>query len=320
MQSQLKTVVLGTGGTIAGTADAVDDNVGYAAAQLGAAQLVAAVPPLTGMPLVVEQVAQLDSKDMDYATWHRLARRVAHWLAQDDVSGVVITHGTDTLEETAYFLQRLLAPGKPVVMTAAMRPATALASDGRQNLLDAVHVARHQGARGVVAVLSGDVHSAWDVRKAHAYGVHAFSSGDAGVIAHVEEGRLRIFRDWPVGAALGLDAWPSDHWPCVHIVTSTAGADALLVEAALAHGVDGLVVAGTGNGTLHHALESALRRAHEAGVPVLRTSRCGQGALIERHPGDLPGAGALTPVQARVELLLRLAAQGQGGVRPGEGR
>jgi len=181
MQSKCETVVvLGTGGTIAGTAARATDNVGYAAARLGVAQLVRAVPALAGWPLEAEQVAQVDSKDMDHATWRALALRCAHHLARADIAGLVVTHGTDTLEETAWFLQRVLAPAKPVVLTAAMRPATALLADGPQNLLDAVTVASWPGARGVVAVLAGRVHGARDVRKVHTYRVDAFASGDAG--------------------------------------------------------------------------------------------------------------------------------------------
>src|SRR5438067_359079 len=162
MQNIAKVVVLGTGGTIAGTASDASDNVGYTAGQLSVAHLVRAVPALADVPIECEQVAQLDSKDMSHAVWRLLARRCAHHLGRDDVAGVVVTHGTDTLEETAWFLQRVLAPAKPIVMTAAMRPATALQSDGPQNLLDAVMVARTPGARGVAVVLAGRVHGARD--------------------------------------------------------------------------------------------------------------------------------------------------------------
>ena len=153
-------VILGTGGTIAGQAADAADNVGYKAGQLAVEQLIQAVPSLRNYPLECEQVAQLDSKDMDFATWQRLARAVARHLARPEVQGLVITHGTDTLEETAFFLQRLLAPTKPVVLTAAMRPATALQPDGPQNLLDAVRVASLPSARGVLTVLAGKVFAA----------------------------------------------------------------------------------------------------------------------------------------------------------------
>ena len=127
-------VVLATGGTIASRAADALDNVGYRSAQLGVDDLLRVLPG--GVPLAVEgeQVAQLDSKDMDHATWQQLLRRVAHHLARPQVQGLVITHGTDTLEETAWLLQRVLAPRKPVVLTAAMRPATSLQADGPQNL------------------------------------------------------------------------------------------------------------------------------------------------------------------------------------------
>jgi L-asparaginase len=306
-----RTVILGTGGTIAGTADDPADNVGYRAAQIGVAQLVAAVPALAGLDLEAEQVAQLDSKDMDHATWQRLAQRVAHHLARDEVSGIVITHGTDTLEETAYFLHRVLAPAKPVVLTAAMRPATALLSDGPQNLFDAVCVARDTTARGVVAVLAGKMHSAIDVRKVHPYRLDAFGSGDAGPLGFVEEGAPWWVRACPAGSALGLAMIAADPqaWPRVEIVLSHAGAGAAVVEALRASGTRGIVVAGTGNGSVHHRLEAALREAQEAGIGVVRCTRCAATRTVGPASGAetaLRSAGALSPVAARIELLLEL--------------
>ena len=311
MQNKASTVViLGTGGTIAGTAASAADNVGYTAAQLGVASLVAAVPALAGQAIEAEQVAQLDSKDMDFATWQRLAQRVAFHLARADVAGIVITHGTDTLEETAWFLQRVLAPAKPVVLTAAMRPATSLQTDGPQNMLDAVAVARHPAARGVVAVLAGAVHAAAHVRKARNYRVDAFGSGDAGPVAWVEEGLLRVVGAWPTGDGLGLAVVvaPVATWPRVEIVMNHAGADGAIVQALVGLGARGIVAAGTGNGTLHHALEAALRAAQGQGVRVLRTTRCAEGAVVGEPAGALPSAGALSPVKARIELLLALLA------------
>jgi len=311
MQNKASTVVvLGTGGTIAGMAKSAADNVGYIAAQLGVANLIDAVPALAGQSLEAEQVAQLDSKDMDHATWQRLVQRVAFHLQRADVAGVVITHGTDTLEETAYFLHRVLAPTKPVVLTAAMRPATSLLADGPQNLVDAVGVARHAQAHGVLAVLGGAVHRAADVRKHHSYRLDGFGSGDAGVVAWVEEGALRIVGPWPQGDALGLDAIarPTAEWPRVEILISHAGADGATVPALMALGARGIVLAGTGNGTLHHTLLDALLDAQRRGVRVLRCTRCAEGAVVGQTEGALPSAGALSPVKARVELLLELLA------------
>jgi L-asparaginase len=230
-------------------------------------------------------------------------------LARPEVAGVVITHGTDTLEETAYFLQRVLAPAKPVVLTAAMRPATALQTDGPQNLLDAVTVAAEVAACGVLVVFAGVVHSAEQLRKVHSYRVDAFASVDGARQGVVEEGRVRWFGLPTRSAGLGLARVrrAAADWPRVQIVLNHVGADAAVVEALLAQGVDGLVVAGTGNGTLSNALETALRRAQQRGVRVLRSTRCDAGPVMPSEDG-LPSAGALSPVKARIELLLDLLA------------
>ena len=305
-----KVVVLATGGTLAGTAADPGDNVGYRAAQLGIEELLGAIPALRGLPLQAEQVAQIDSKDMSFEIWRALALRCAHWVAQDDVQGLVITHGTDTLEETAFFLQSVLAPAKPVVLTCAMRPATSLLADGPQNIVDAVAVASTPGARGVVAVCAGTIHGAFDVAKQHSYRLDAFSSGDAGAIGHVEEGRVRLLRDWPASVAgwpLVPDTLPAAAgWPRVEIVMSHAGAGRALVDALMAQGVDGLVVAATGNGTVHQELEAALQQAQSRGIRVVRATRCAQGRILANSNDSLPDAGALSPVKARIALMLEL--------------
>lgn len=308
-------VILGTGGTIAGRAVSACDNIGYTAAQVGIDQLVAAIPAVAQAgPVLIEQVAQIDSKDMSFTVWAQLAGRVNHFLARPDVQGIVITHGTDTLEETAYFLQRVCQPCKPVVLTCAMRPATALAPDGPQNLLDALSVARQPGAKGVVAVCAGTIHSARDVQKVHTYQLDAFSSGDAGPVGYVEEGVLRLLRNWPlanegreqVGIKNIADLASLTEWPHVEIVMNYASASGVVVEALLTQGVKGLVVAATGNGTLHHALEAALLKAQAAGIKVVRATRCLNGRVLPK-PGDtLPDSNGLSPVKARVDLMLRL--------------
>ncbi|NMM05058.1 asparaginase [Polaromonas sp.] len=314
-------VILGTGGTIAGRAANASDNLGYTAGQVGISELLATLPvPPGAEPVISEQVAQIDSKDMSFAVWATLAGRVSHFLAQPDVQGIVITHGTDTLEETAYFLQLACNPAKPVVVTCAMRPATALAPDGPQNLLDAMAVARHADAKGVVAVCAGTIHSALDIQKVHTYQLDAFSSGDAGPLGYVEEGIVRLVKNWPLaneGRASSaikniVELASLAEWPRVEIVMNYAGASGTVVEALLAQGVQGLVVAGTGNGSLHHALEAALLKAQVAGVPVLRSTRCLNGRVLPK-PGDgIPDSKGLTPVKARVALILRLLSAGQG--------
>ncbi len=293
------TVVLGTGGTIAGTAASA---TGYRAAQLGVQALVKAVPALDGLALEAAQVAQIDSKDMGPAVWRQLAHDAAAALARPEVGGVVITHGTDTLEETACFLHRVLAPSKPLVLTAAMRPATSLQADGPQNLLDAVTLAREPGARGVMVVLAGHVFAAEGLRKVDAWRLDAFEGFE---VARLENGRVRPLAPWPEGVALGLEAVaaPAEQWPRVAWLTSHAGFDGALVDAVVAAGFDGLVVAGTGNGTLHHELEAALERARHAGLEVRLTTRCASGRLVDGPPDQPVGAA-----QARVALMLEMLA------------
>jgi L-asparaginase len=310
-------VILGMGGTIAGRSVCVSDNIGYTAAQVHVAELVAAIPALADNgPLMTEQVAQIDSKDMSFSVWVQLARRVNHFLAQPDVQGILITHGTDTLEETAYFLHRVCQPTKPVVLTCAMRPATALVPDGPQNLLDALTVARQAEAKGVSVVCAGTIHSALDVQKIHTYKLDAFSSGDAGPMGYVEEGYVRLLRNWPqahdqqsqVAIKNISNRLGSLEWPQVEIIMNYAGANGAVVEALVAQGVQGLVVAATGNGTLHHALEAALLKVQAAGIKVVRATRCLNGRVLPKPDDRLPDSNGLSPVKARVELMLHLLA------------
>ncbi len=311
-----KIVILGTGGTIAGKGAGALDHTGYTAAQVGVQDLLADLPGWGAsalQKLVMEQVAQVDSKNMGFAIWTRLAERVAHHLADPAVRGIVITHGTDTLEETAYWLQALLAPAKPVVLTCAMRPATALVPDGPQNLLDALAVVEVEGAMGVTAVCAGTLHSAFDVQKVHPYRLDAFDSGDAGPLGFVEEGRVRLLRAWPGDASTapsGQAAWlPSQVvvWPRVEIVTSCVGVDGQTVQSLVRGGAQGIVVATTGNGTVHQDLEAALRLAMKSqGLKVLRATRCSQGRVLPGASDALPAAPGLTPVKARVALMLQL--------------
>lgn len=324
-------VVLATGGTIAGEADAATDNVAYVSARRGVQDLLAAVPALQGRSVDAEQIAQVDSKDMSHALWSRLARRAAVHLARSEVAGLVVTHGTDTAEETGWLLHRVLAPWlrrKPLVLTAAMRPATSLLSDGPQNLLDAVTVASSPGAAGALLVMGGRVWAAAEARKVQPWQLDAFDAAEAGPVALVREGRVTRLRDWPCDAGAAAprpEELPTEEadWPWVEIVASHAGADGRAVRrlvgpapagrrASVTAGVQGLVVAGTGNGTVHEALAAALREARATGVALLRATRCIGGAIVDAASGgaagECPSAGSLTPAQARVELMLQLLA------------
>lgn len=304
-------VILATGGTIAGRAASRTDTTGYVAGAVGIEALLAGVPELADFALEHEAVAAIDSKDMDAATWQRLAARVAAHLARDEVAGVVVTHGTDTVEETAWFLQRVLAPSKPVVLTAAMRPSTAVSADGPANLLDAVSLAQRgdAGVRGVLLCFGGAVFAPRGLRKLHTLQTQAFGTNDAGPVARLDGGALRVFRDWPSGEALGLEAIaaPAEAWPRVEIVLNHAGADGAMVDAAVASGARGLVVAGTGHGTISSRLAAALERARASGVRVMRASRCAFGPVLPASGEDADQvSGELSAAQARVELQLRL--------------
>lgn len=323
-----KLVFLGMGGTIAGTAASAADNVGYRAAQVGVDQLLKAIPTLEtalgGHELVSEQVAQVDSKDMEFAHWSALALRACHHLAQPDVSGVVITHGTDTIEETAFFLSQVLPAAwlrsKPVVMACAMRPASSLSPDGPRNVLDATALACTAGARGVMVVCAGTIHSARHVQKVHPYRLDAFDSGDAGPMGYVEEGVVRLTHPWPytqdIRSPFNLEKMAQMAWPRVEIVTSYVGASGAFVRALCSAPqggegqVCGLVVAGTGNGTIHFELDAALREVQASGVKVVRSTRCAWGQVVPPSmPGDaFPHSEGLPPVKARIALMLDLLA------------
>lgn len=314
-------VVLGTGGTIAGRAASTADNIGYTAGVVTVDELLSAVPGLSGSgPVWSEQLAQLDSKDMNFELWRQLATRVDQLLQRDEVCAVVVTHGTDTLEETAFFLSRVCRSVKPVVLTCAMRPASALMPDGPQNILDAVSVARWPGATGVMVCCAGRIHAAAEVQKIHSYRLDAFDSGDAGPIGLIVEGQLKLMRNWPVAhtdrahtAIKNIANVLPSNWPRVEIVLNYAGASGAIVEALVAQGVRGLVAAATGNGTLHRDLEEALRTAQAAGVQVVRATRCSGGGIVSRPDDQFESAGNLTPVKARIEMMLELMASDEIG-------
>ncbi|MCP3721692.1 asparaginase [Paraburkholderia sp. CNPSo 3272] len=308
--------VLATGGTIAGSAADAANTAGYQAGVIGVAQLLAAVPGLDAIARIhAEQVASIDSKDMSLALWSTLAQRVNELLASDEVDGVVITHGTDTLEETAYLLHLTVKSAKPCILTAAMRPATALSADGPLNLLNAVTLAAGEAAagQGVLVAFNNRVHCARDVAKISTYAVDAFQSPEIGALGWVQDGRVefqrRALRPHTVDAPFTASA----QWPQVEIVMSYAGVSRAAVEALVAAGVDGLVVAGTGNGSIHGALQQSLAEAAGKGVAVVRASRVGSGHVMHNGAAkdDTLGfvsSGTLSPYKARVLLLLALAA------------
>ena len=318
---QSKLVILGTGGTIAGRADSQSQGVGYKAGQITVQSLLDAVPDLEQQalgPVQTQQIAQVDSKDMDWPVWCALLRACVQALEDADTRAVVITHGTDTLEETAWLLHSLLPATKPIVLTCAMRPATALLADGPQNLRDAVTVAASGGRTGVWVVAGGEVHAAAQVQKVHPYRLQAMRSMEGGPQALVEEGRVR----WlvPDGASARAvvpvptlsDLLALDELPWVEVVFSGALARASGVDALVAAGVRGIVVAGTGNATVHEGMEAALQRASDKGVWIWRGTRCAEGLPVASGLGANPAEADLAqlPVaKARIAMMLALAAQ-----------
>ena len=324
---QSKLVILGTGGTIAGRADSQSQGVGYKAGQITVQSLLEAVPDLEQQalgPVQTQQIAQVDSKDMDWPVWRALLRACTQALEDADTRAVVITHGTDTLEETAWLLHSLLPATKPIVLTCAMRPATALLADGPQNLRDAVTVAASGGRSGVWVVAGGEVHAAAQVQKVHPYRLQAMRSVEGGPQALVEEGRVRwLVPDAPsspaapstgamVPATMSSDLLALDELPWVEVVFSGALARASGVDALVAAGVRGIVVAGTGNATVHEGMEAALQRARDRGVWIWRGTRCAEGLPVASGLGTNPAEADLAqlPVaKARIAMMLALAAQ-----------
>ncbi|KAA3654093.1 MAG: asparaginase [Proteobacteria bacterium] len=304
--------LLTTGGTIAGQAASAADTVGYTAGTLDPAALVAAVPGLDALAeLRCEAVFSIDSKDMTPAHWLHLRERVEHHLAQADCNGVVITHGTDTLEETAFFLHLTCPPGKPVVMTAAMRPATALSADGPMNLYQAVAVAAHPGSadQGVLVVVNGQIFAGADIVKTDTEALDAIAAPGRGPLGAT--GPIRFFHPPAIDHAGSVAASALaglGELPRVDILYVAAGSAPDLLAAAVRAGARGLVLALPGNGSLPQAWQDAVAQARTAGVAVVRSTRTGHGRVAHAADRSLPPAsGELNPAKARIALMLALA-------------
>lgn len=305
--------LLATGGTIAGKDRA---GHGYVSAAMPAEELLATVPELAVLArLEAEQVLSIGSQDMDGESWRKLARRAQQKLDEPGVAGLVITHGTDTMEETAYFLNLVLRTAKPVVLVGAMRPATALSADGPMNLYNAVAVAAdaRAGGRGVLVVANDEVHFAREVTKTNTTQVGTFKSSNRGLAGTVNHGRLHFYGppERPHTAASGFAPLAADDFPRVDIIAGYAGQTREAVDAAVRAGARGLVLAGVGAGNLPKAVLAACAGAARAGVAVVRGSRTG-GGVVERNievDDDALGliaAGELNPAKARVLLMLGL--------------
>jgi len=310
-----RVTLLSTGGTIAGQAH--DAGSGYQPAVLGPQTLMEAVPQLARVAHVTaEQFASIGSPNMSASLWIGLAQRIIALFARDQADGVVITHGTDTLEETAYFLSLVLPAGRPVVLVGAMRPAGVPGADGPANLWHAVALAASPQAagHGPLVVMNEQVYSARDVQKVSASGVATFAAPNAGRLGEVFGDHVLLRAAQHAG---NNGAWfkvPDDskRLPRVDILYAYAGQPADLIEAVLAQGARGVVLAGVGAGNAPDAVLAALRRGAEQGVAVVRASRIGCGYVgchgeIDDEACGFIAAGNLPPAKARILLMLALA-------------
>ena len=282
---------------------------------LGGDALLAAVPKLQDLAAIdVEQVANVDSADLLFAHWRALVVRIrAAFAAAPELAGVVITHGTNTLEETAWLLQLLIDDPRPVVLVGAMRPATALSADGPLNLLQAVQVALSSEARGhgVLVVMDGQIHAAQRVTKLATQGVGAFASSGRGPLGWVDDVGVHLLTASGSRQVPFADLALPEQWPQVPILYGCVEPEPLLLSACLNAGVAGLVFTGTGAGQLS-AGECRVLEAWDGRRPLmLRANRCGSGP-VHHHPEDerlgLLPAGSLNPQKARVLLLLCIIA------------
>jgi len=307
-------VVLATGGTIAGAATS-DVQAAYTSGQVGVDQLLAAVPQAKKLAVLRgEQISNIGSQDMNDEVWLKLARRVNELAAMQDVDGIVITHGTDTIEETAYFLNLVVKSKKPVVLTAAMRPSTALSADGPLNFYNAVAVAATKDAagRGILVVVNDWIHGAASLTKTSTTAVQTFLSPLRGLIGTVAYGEAEFYRG-PVGRSTADSEFSLDGvaaLPRVDIVMAHENMDGKLIEAAVGAGAKGIVIAGVGNGNMTQAALDSLAAQAKKGIVCVRSSRVttgrvGRNVEVDDDKLGLVASDALNPQKARV--LLRLA-------------
>ena len=308
--------ILATGGTIAGSGASSTTTVGYTAATVGVDTLIKAVPELSKVAQVKgEQVFQIASENMTNEHWLTLAKRVNVLLAQSDVDGIVITHGTDTLEETAYFLDLVVKSKKPVVLVGAMRPGTALSADGPINLYNAVLLAANPDAagKGVLVAMADQIHSARDVSKTNTSTPDSFKTTELGLLGYIQGNKPYFYRasTRKHTAETEFDISKLDKLPQVDIVYGYANVGPVALNALVAAGAKGIIHAGVGDGSLAATVKTALVAARKQGVMIVRGSRVGQGILARNGEAnddelDFVAADTLNPQKARILLMLAL--------------
>lgn len=319
--------IIATGGTIA---ERTDPATGGAVPALSGDDLIKAVPGLSTLANIgVLNFSDIDSSQMTPGLWARLSGAVDRVLAQEDIVGAVVTHGTDTMAEGAYFLDLTLRSDKPVVVTGAMRDASDPSPDGPGNLLNAVTQLLSPSAQGwgVTVTLNGYVNAARDVRKTQTTNVQTFTSGEKGYLGYVYGGMVQRFNDRGRRTVLALPEPLPDSLPDVPLISSYAGSDGRLVRHAVETGAAGLVIVGVGAGNVDAETFAAVQEALHKGIPVVISTRVPHGA-VEPIYGDKGGgrtlldagailAGDLSAPKARLLLMVGLMHHGtdQDGLR-----
>jgi L-asparaginase len=309
-------VILATGGTIAGTGATSTTTVGYKAATVPVQALIEAVPELKRVAAVRgEQVFQIASQNMTNDYWLKLAKRANELLRQPDVDGIVVTHGTDTLEETAYFLNLVTKSDKPVVIVGAMRPSTALSADGPINLYNAVLVAGSKEAvgKGVLVCMNDQINSGRDVTKTNTSTADTFKSPELGVLGYVQGDRVAFYRLPARRHTVNseFDVSGVDKLPDVEIAYGFANVSRTTVDALAGAGVDGIVYAGVGDGNPSEVTEQALADARAKGILIVRSARVGNGIVARNNEvnddkRDFVVSDTLNPQKARILLMVAL--------------
>jgi len=307
--------ILATGGTIAG-AQLDPTNAAYRSGAVSIQSLLVSIPHISDVADVSsEQIADIGSQDMSDQVWLLLAHRIESLLASPEVDGIVITHGTDTMEETAYFLELVNYSEKPVVLTGAMRPATSISADGPLNIYNAIAVAADPQSRnrGVLVVMDDKIHAAAEVTKTSTIYVEAFQSPNRGLLGFVHLGKSTYFRPSREGLPSSdrFLVHGRESLPRVDIVYAYAGMDRAMIDAAIQSGAQGIVVAGVGDGNMTRVSIEALRDAVKRGVVAVRSTRVMEGVVfrnveINDDQFGFVAAKGLNPQKARVLLKLAL--------------
>ncbi|HVI51964.1 MAG TPA: type II asparaginase [Candidatus Sulfotelmatobacter sp.] len=309
-------MILATGGTIAGTGATSTTTVGYTAAKVGVDRLIEAVPELKKVANVKgEQVFQIASENMTNDHWLKLAKRVNQLLAQPDVDGIVITHGTDTIEETAYFLDLTVHSDKPVVIVGAMRPSTAISADGPINLYNAVTLAGSKDAigKGVLVSFNDQINAGREVTKTNTSTADTFKTPELGFLGYMQDNAAHFYR-LPLRkhtTQSEFDISALDSLPQVDIVYGYANNNRTALDAFVGAGAKGIIHAGVGDGSISDAMKPGLIEARQKGVVIVRSSRVGQGIVARNGEAnddqlDFVVSDTLNPQKARVLLMLAL--------------